>query len=259
MKKTIIALVALAGVALADSPEWSAVQTDATHVTYTTTQTGSFDFDSLGDAALSNDESFSITMTFSCTTNPFVQGNAISLIAATAGANSDLYDISGADDQFRIYIRQTDTAFHFNVNNSWIYGYSYPEGKGDAVSDYSWTVPGTISEETPFFVGFTFTYVNSTDAADGDNYFTIAATPESQIQFTTHLDYNVVKTAPFEFGDLTNYTADYTNAPANLVTTISITKAGQLPIDPFPSVPEPTTATLSLLALAGLAGRRRRK
>ncbi len=35
---------------------------------------------------------------------------------------------------------------------------------------------------------------------------------------------------------------------------ISVTKA-----DPTPSIPEPTTATLSLLALAGLAARRRRK
>lgn len=32
-----------------------------------------------------------------------------------------------------------------------------------------------------------------------------------------------------------------------------------MPVPPSPSVPEPTTATLSLLALAGLAARRRRK
>ncbi len=35
--------------------------------------------------------------------------------------------------------------------------------------------------------------------------------------------------------------------------------AGSTPSEPTPSVPEPTTATLSLLALAGLAARRRRR
>ena len=240
----------LSGIAVAASPEWSAVQTDATHVTYTTTQTGSFDFDSLGDAALRNDESFSMTMVFTCTTNPFVQGGALSFIAAKAGSSSDLYDIGGGNDQFRIYIRQRDEAFHFNVNNSWSYGHN-TEGKSE-LEGFTWSVPDTISEENPFTVGITFTYVNSQDATDGNNYFTLAATPESQIQFTAKTDDNVVYASTFEFGDLTNYTANHTNAPANLVTTISITKAGQL-------VPEPATATLSLLALAGLAARRRRK
>lgn len=240
--------MALASVVAAASPNWVAKQVDSTHVTYTTTQTGSFTFDSLGDATISNGESFSMTLTFCSTSNPFLQGNALSFIAAKAGSSSDLYDIAGnTNDQFRLYIRQSDHAFHFNVNggnSSWNYGHNTNEHS--EFTNYTWNVPdvSTISSDNPVLIGLTFTYV-----AEGDNYFTISPTTDSQIQFDTFTEFNVVHT--FNFSDLTNYTASYSNAPSDMVTTIAITKAGQLP--------EPTTVPLSLLALAGLATRRRRK
>lgn len=245
MKKTIIALLALAGVASAAAPTWSTTMPDDDHITYTTTQTGRFTFDSLGDAGIKDGESFSMTLTFTCPSNPFNQGNAISFIAAKGGSTSDLYDISGGNNQFRLYVRASDSTTHFNVN-----GWSY--GGGNEVSttipNYTWTVPATnaISAENPAKIGITFTFVNSADAPDGDDYFTIASTADSQIQFDTFTERNIVRS--YNFNDLTNETG-YIGAPTDMVTTISITKA----------VPEPTTATLSLLALAGLAARRRRK
>ena len=251
MKKTIIALMALAGIASAAAPEWSAVQTDPTHVTYTTTQTGSFTFDSLGDAAISNGESFTLTMRFTCTSNPFVQGNALSFLAAKAGSQNDLYDIGGEHNQFRLYIRPGDEFVQLSIN-----GYNYGHNTGGNNSEYyTSTLPAVVSQETPVTLAFQFIYLNDADAPDGDSDFTFASLPESQIQLSIS-DHNIVKT--FNFSDLTNYTGSYNNCPADMVTTISITKAGQLPIDPTPSIPEPTTATLSLLALAGLAARRRR-
>lgn len=248
MKRTVIAIMALAGVVSAASPVWVAEQIDSSHVTYTTTQTGSFTFDSLGDAAISNGESFSMTLTFCSTSNPFLQGNALSFIAAKAGSTSDLYDIAGnTNNQFRLYIRQSDHAFHFNVNggnSNWNYGHN--TDNHSEFSNYTWNVPevSTISSDNPVLIGLTFTYV-----AEGDDYFTISPTNDSQIQFDTFTEDNVVHT--LNFSDLTNYTASYSNAPSDMVTTIAITKSGQLP--------EPTTATLSLLALVGLVARRRRK
>ncbi|MBE6435991.1 MAG: PEP-CTERM sorting domain-containing protein [Akkermansiaceae bacterium] len=241
--------MALAGISVAASPEWSAVQTDSEHVTYTTTQTGSFTFDSLGEASITNGESFTLTMKFYAESNPFLQSNALSFLTAKAGSGSDIYDIAGnTDNQFRVYIRESDQTLHFNVNGgngSWKYGHN-TEGKSE-FANYVWNIPAQneISSETPVLIGLTFNYVST-----GDNHFTISATADSQIQFDAFTEYNVVHS--FNFSDLTNYTGSYTNAPSNLVTTVSITKAGKL-------VPEPTTATLSLLALAGLAARRRRK
>lgn len=240
--------MALSGIAVAASPEWSAVQTDSTHVTYTTTQTGSFNFTDLGDAAIKDGESFSITMEFYAVSNPFLQGNGLSFLAAKNG-DDDLYNINGNNDQFRFYVRPGDGIVNFSVNG-WIYGMG-----GDAqtqLSNTSYTAPApdSVSAETPVKLGITFTYVNDADAANGDSYFTLAPTADSQFQFSAQTDYNCVRS--YNFSDLTNYTGTYTNAPSDIVTTISITKTGQL-------VPEPATATLSLLALAGLAARRRRK
>lgn len=256
MKKTIITLLALAGCSAlaATSPEWTAVQTDPTHVTYTTTQTGLFTFNSLGDASISNGESFSITMEFCAITNPFVQQDGLSFLAAKNGTEEDLYDINGGDNQFRFYVRPKDGVVNFSVNG-WTYGHGPDVDdplEGTQVADYSYTAPAPpegVSTDSPVKFGLTFTYVNGTDAPDGNNYFTLSPTADSQIQFSTLTDDHIVKN--FNFSDLTNHTDTWANAPEDIVTTISITKAGV--------VPEPTTATLSLLGLAGLAARRRRK
>lgn len=244
MKKTLAVVFAtMSGIAMGASPIWQVTQTDSTHITYTTNQTGTYSFDSLGDATINNGESFSMTMKFVCPTNPFVQGNAISFLAAKAGSSSDLYDINGDDNQFRLYIRPGGNFLQFSVNG-WNYG---TNTTGNNTSDYSFNIPSDINAETPVIIGVTFTFVNSADAEDGNDYFTISATEDSQVQFSTLTDDNVVKS--FNFYDLTNSTS-YASAPSDMETTFSITKLGV--------IPEPSTAALSLLALAGLAMRRRR-
>ena len=251
MKKTLIALMALAGLAAADvatTPEWITTSTAPGQVTYTFTQTGSFNFADLGDAAIKDGESFSITMEFYAVSNPFLQGNGLSFIAAKNG-NADLYDINGNNDQFRFYVRPGDGIVNFSVNG-WVYGMGRDARTQLSNTSYTAPAPDSVSAENPVKFGITFTYVNDADAADGNSYFTLAPTADSQFQFAAQTDYNCV--CSYNFSDLTNYTGTWTNAPSDIVTTVSITKAGEL-------VPEPTTATLSLLALAGLAARRRRK
>lgn len=61
-----------------------------------------------------------------------------------------------------------------------------------------------------------------------------------------------LESATFKFQDA--------NAPENVVTgTITDLGSGSIKVDATVSVPEPSTATLSLLALAGLCARRRRR
>ena len=243
--------MALAGIASADvatTPVWTTASTTPGQVTYSFTQVGSFNFTDLGDAAIKDGESFSITMEFYAVSNPFLQGNGLSFLAAKNG-NADLYDINGGNDQFRFYVRPGEGIVNFGVNG-WIYGIGADAGTQLKNSIYTAPAPDSVSAETPVKFGLTFTYVNNADSANGDNYFILAPTADSQFQFDAHTDYNCVRS--FNFSDLTNYTGTWTNAPSDIVTTVSITKAGEL-------VPEPTTATLSLLALAGLAARRRRK
>lgn len=253
MKKTFITLISLVGVFhasaadYATTADWTAVQSDPTHVTYTTTLTGSFDLKDLGNAAIKDGESFSITMEIYSESNPFLQGGGLSFLAAKNG-DADLYDISGNHDQFRFYVRPGDGIVNFSVNG-WIYGMGGDAGTKLDNATYTAPAPGEVSAENPVKLGLTFTYVNGTDAANGNNYFILAPTADSQFQFDAKTDDNCVRS--FNFSDLTNYTGTYTNAPSDIVTTISITKAGV--------IPEPTTATLSLLALCGLAARRRRK
>lgn len=252
MKKTLIALLSLAGVAVAvdpaTTPVWTTSSTSPGQVTYSFTQTGSFNFTDLGDAAIKDGESFSLTLEIYAKSNPFLQGGGLSFLAAKNG-DSDLYDINGTHNQFRFYVRPGDGIVNFSING-WVYGMGGDAGTQLGNATYTAPAPGDVSADNPVKFGLTFTYVNETDAPNGDNYFILAPTVDSQFQFDATTDNNVVRS--FNFSDLTNYTGTYTNAPADIVTTVSITKAGEL-------VPEPATATLSLLALCGLAARRRRK
>ena len=243
--------MALAGIASADvatTPVWTTASTTPGQVTYSFTQVGSFNFTDLGDAAIKDGESFSLTLEIYAKSNPFIQGGGLSFLAAKNGT-SDLYDINGGNDQFRFYVRPGDGIVNFGVNG-WIYGTGVDAKTQLSNPSYTAPAPDSVSAETPVKFGLTFTYVNDTDAANDDSYFILAPTADSQFQFDAQTEYNCVRS--FNFSDLTNYTGTWTNAPSDIVTTVSITKAGEL-------VPEPTTATLSLLALAALAARRRRK
>lgn len=124
-----------------------------------------------------------------------------------------------------------------DILSSW--GYSYDAEKSTSTSmitDVAYTLTGTVGSEFSSFMvvslsdGTTFNYSGTTDG-----YSFADVTDINEISFNS----NIVKEA-YVF----NTVSDATVAS-------SLNKAVL--------VPEPTTATLSLLALAGLAARRRRK
>ena len=247
MKKTIITLMALAcsvGVA-ATTPEWVIADHGNGTATYSITLTGDYTID-LGEAAIKGGESF--TMTVETEASGWANGWGTGLVGT-----KDPYGSDGSNDNFRVYFG------HVSSNEKLVYnlnGWAYEQSSGDACPDYS-----GVAESGPLTLGFTFTFVNSDDALEdgenetsgGGNYFTIANSQNSDVTFS-YTDYNIV--GSFNFATLTNESTT-ASMPSGAVTTISITKAYSAP--DTPGVPEPATATLSLLALAGLAARRRRK
>lgn len=234
MKKTLLSLLALSGLAMADSPAWHAVNNGDGTGTWSTTISGGFNFD-LGDLAIKDNESF--TLTVYQTAESWGNGYGTAMIAT-----GEPYDNCGGADTFRFYIGKTGTSNEqllIQVNN---WGYN-----NSGMTNYTNNATATPSAATPLTFGFSFTFVNSADAEGGDDYIEFASLPGSDITFDAKRDYNVVST--YNFSHLQNATTNTQAAlPTNVVTTITITK----------QAPEPATATLSLLALAGLAARRRR-
>ncbi len=236
--------MALCGAALgeATNPNWGLVDNQNGTATYSITLNGSFNIN-LGDAAIKDGESFSMTIE---ATAPAWANEWGTAIAGTANP----YANQQAADNFRVYFgnpAKENQKVVYSLNN-WEYT------KQGAEVDYS-GVPSTPSTETPLTLGFTFTYVNSKDAGwpegtaesnSEGNYFQITNSANSNVKFNA-TDYNIVRS--FNFSTLTN--VGDVAVTDGTITTISITKAY--------TIPEPATATLSLLALAGLAARRRRK
>lgn len=255
MKKTIITLLALAGVAIGEStttPKWTITNNGDGTATYTATLEGEYNIN-LGEAAIKNGESFILTIETSATGWANAYGSGLAGTTNPFDAESKKYD-----DAFTVYIGASPgNKKLIYALNDWVYTKTETDGV-----DYT-GVPASINAVTPLTLGFTFTYVNSTDAGlpeganestTSGNYFTISNSANSDVTFD-FIDYNIC--ASFNFDKLINYgvtggkDGGSTSSMPNAITTISITKAY--------TIPEPTTATLSLLALAGLAARRRRK
>ena len=150
--------------------------------------------------------------------------------------------------------------------------------RGSAVNDtygYNAIVLGGSDEALTLTVGRgrAFETVDNATGIDADTYFTFASGATDKVTFTTQIvkgvEYTLTVTGASEAmtptlswgADSSETLASYNgnmNGNAALtcvVNTGTITKV----IPDTPSVPEPATATLSLLALAGLASRRRRK
>ncbi len=256
MKKTIIALMALASVASA--------------VELTTIAT----MDELVAAAASN--TATVVDNMSVTTYSFSDGAYIGGITL-ADVNSALQD-SSKYITIAAWVNMTDTTgveaifgygaqqngFKFCTNGA---GLQYT---AKSVADKQ-TVSAGLTADTWTLVGISFK--GGTEAADGGKYF--AGTANSNF-FTRNLGGFAVpgeadqtfaigsgnsgsarETFNGQIAGLTIFTSDSVIGGVNDVTAIMGTTAPELLVTP--SVPEPTTATLSLLALAGLAARRRRK
>ncbi len=269
MKKTLITLAALCvscavyaeGTGALDNPvttvDWDlSAGPKAGTITYTATLTGNYRIN-LGAAAIVNGESFTLTVT-TVTPSWGVNPYGVGLVST-----SNPYTTTTGADQFGIYIgnpagRNGDLVVEYYANK-WTYNST------NTFSPNFDNVPATPSAETPITFGFSFEYLNAADATaagipgsngnginNGRLYF--SSTADSDVTVTSKDEGNVYNT--YNFSTLTNYGPASDNVTygidPNAVTTITITKKGTLP------VPEPATATLSLLALAGLAARRRR-
>lgn len=230
MKKTLVTLMAMAGTVIASAPEWNFVDNNDGTATYSITLTGDYNID-LGDAAIQNGETF--TLYVETIASGWANGYGTGLVAT-----SNPYDGSNGADNFRMYFgrpgnNSQSVVFAFN---NWTYDSNESKLTGVDAS----AAPVDPTQETPLTLGMVFTYNGSS--------VLVTNSENSQVLFTIN-ESNIVTS--FNFAKLTNMGA--ASIP-NAVTTISITKAYTAPV-----VPEPTTATLSMLALAGLAMRRRRK
>ena len=223
MKKTIIALMALAGVAMAGT-------VDTTFTTTNAVNTKASKYSAAGFAFTLSGTAFSTTSspvgTEWATTGTMVELTSISLITGSRNDN----------EPGKHYLVITDTSKN-------VIGWS--TSANSAVGESTWTFTAgndkavTLNTNTTYYVFAENSYTAGT-----------SWTPDS---------------CDLRLG--TDGVADYTSGVGTTYTGLSFIKSdGTSETRYAPAVtiktkaiPEPTTATLSLLALAGLAARRRRK
>ncbi len=259
MKKTIIALMALAGVAAADSYTWDATTTGAvlggtatggfTTDTYTPNQGTYADeeltvlkgstYYELGVDTLYNWVNDALDgkseLTFSGTISIGTSTSNVTLLhigrkdfGLTLGVNGSNLVLTNANIDSGSSITLASIPVNSSNSNKWyMHDYSVTLSKGGVVT-YSLNGGETQTASSKFTTNWT----------DG-------TTPAGQ----TPADYAVEQNYRYSIGvEAPGWTGSSLND--NFTTTgITITSV---------AVPEPTTATLSLLALAGLAARRRR-
>ena len=212
MKKTIIALLALAGVAA------------AAPLTLTSPTDGSL---TSSNAAVAWSENYSTLTSWelSFTLTDTTLGDAIIFGTDKDSSGAAGYLLStNTDGSLEVYAR--------NIN----------------VTYSKSTAAGVVTAGTPVAITFSFVADENqyTNEIVGGTFTVKAGEATSSWAVTDGLEYT----------DLTNNSVSrfWTNGGAEQFSNITVAK-----LDNNMVVPEPTTATLSLLALAGLAARRRRK
>ncbi len=239
MKKTLITLMSLAGIAFANEG-----------VTYTSTPSSGT------NASGYEARGFAFNLTGSALqTTPSIQGEALTELVTLETITFTTRDNSskgeGRDGLFYIVI--TDDSLN-------ILGWSdaAPEKEGS----FTWSFensPITLSKDKAYFA---IAYEN-VSALQENTTLTAESTPEN-MQFGT----NAVRdfgAGNLNFTDASNGKKTglmYLNGGSYGINTVQTQYAPNVTIVTSAvttTVPEPTTATLSLLALAGLASRRRRK
>lgn len=208
MKKTIIALLALAGVAAAE----------------TTTTVDTIDAAwGTAPAVAGNCWSGDYTLTFTLDSLYTLEGSGSVIGFYRGSATNDTYGYNA------IVLGGTDTALTLTV------------GRGRAYN----------------------TEDNAT-GIDAETYFTFAGGADDKVTFSTTIQKGVTYTLSVTGGDQamtptltwnggTETLASYKGNMNGNAALTNVLNKGTI------TIPEPTTATLSLLALAGLAARRRRK
>ncbi|MBQ8807347.1 MAG: PEP-CTERM sorting domain-containing protein [Bacteroidaceae bacterium] len=227
MKKTIIALMVLAGVASATEAytgtELNAWLTDAlTHrggskYTLTFTLTDTFNYSQYSHTIFTLDGTWGIRH----------QQTKYLGLAVSDDVGSGSY---ASRSDTTVTMIDTDTA---GADSSEMYkGWFYEGSDSDALKGATFTIYSADSNTT---ITFTTADASRTITLQRDTFYT----PGTNFGFK---DSGLLNEAIAKSASITFDSGTYTIAPT-----------------PAPAVPEPTTATLSLLALAGLAARRRRK
>ena len=231
MKKTIIALLALAGVAAA-----------ATEVNYTLTKDatatwGDPETETLGTGITFNETDDILALTYLYTT--MGTGGSASVEGSWESPTNKAYANTYAP-KVQLQSGQSDSwTLTFSVKNTGeetitltgftFDGYCINGGGSDKSADIPVTTSLTGAENAAVTLG----RAGSTGTAEFSTNFVLAAGESKTLEFTLGSAKNYAT-----FAGLTGGSVSYVTGAA---------------------VPEPTTATLSLLALAGLAARRRRK
>ena len=257
MKKTLIALMALASIASAASIGYNEM-TDTQKAGVVKSWNESLTLTSSSDVWANVSTGFSFTISFDITN--INVSNTDSTIASFAGS----HNANGYDDG-KLLVRMSDSGSLTLINshgvseNSWS---EYFDGStfGDAtVSAYSCDLGLTAAESITSVT--TYTMVSNAD----DKTFTIYKNGTQIDQWTnwnTDTGLAGLQLAG-RFGGGSRLSDNETVELDNVTIwnkALTTAEVGAIVISTeSPVVPEPTTATLSLLALAGLAARRRRK
>ena len=226
MRKTLIALVAMAGISMGAE----GLVTDASELTWTalTLTTPANNQLTSGNSAIDwSEETGNLTecWALSFTLDPSRAANAY-LFGTVKGS-------SGADGYTLSITSAGAIALNQNKSNNVL------------------TVGSYTADDSA--VAITLQFVKYVDEAGADlsGEFTLTVGDASATYVVENFDNTV-----FNKGSNNNV---WTNGGAEKLYNISLATAGCVTIASSPVVPEPATATLSLLALCGLAARRRRK
>lgn len=237
MKKTLIALLALAGVAAADS--YTAAEVNAWINSVSSTVGGS---------------KYTLTFTLADDFNLSATQGEVIISFGTYGGNA--WNIRQQDDKhLGLGTPASDGQFATRYSND-VTSVDLDTANNGQAQYKGWFYTGTTNDE---LAGCKF----SIYTANNDTTITFTPADEDRAAITLQRDvYIPIKDD--KGGKTTMVFHDYKRNEVSLayLTDISIEYDGgtlTIPPHPTPPVPEPATATLSLLALAGLASRRRRK
>lgn len=196
-------------------------------------------------------------------------GHSLTLTNTDPGGNSSKFWGTSADGS--IDGTWTNTAAVTEVNANM--GTSYSAVDFSEGSSMYYTAPGNQNGGTTLTLGFDFTkvsvgdsltmYVTTVGHAGTVGGFSAEGLTNTQISYATNGGNGFSSSATFSEGaknvTMIKITGKLTADDLVLTTTASNKSGFQTVAYNIASVPEPTTATLSLLTLAGLAARRRRR
>ena len=228
MKKTLIVLMALAGVAMA-------TETEVTPLTLTTT----FNTDKSIASSLDSFELTDVILTNTATGDVVNNHGSGTYMGSYLRPSLNVDADPGASWTMTFTIANNGSA-DFTIDSITLNAFAFNGGGASQPNDRNFLFTVTADETT---------------LATQSN-LTIAAAQTATTPLTLTLDTPIVIAAKddLEFSIVVERGAAGTNGRGSFVGLSSVAFNGSTPL-----IPEPTTATLSLLALAGLATRRRRK